>query len=133
MLKGFRDFILRGNVLDLAVAVVMGTAFTTIVTSITTSLIKPLINAIGGSAVKGLGVDVISGNASTYIDLAAILNAAINFLIIAIVVYFALVLPVKKIHERRNRGQEASPAGPTEVELLTEIRDLLAMRRPMDQ
>jgi large conductance mechanosensitive channel len=126
MLKGFKDFLMRGNVVDLAVAVVIGTAFTAIVTAFTTGIIKPLINAIGGSnAAQGLGFHVLPSNPSTFIDLGSVINAAINFVIIAAVVYFLIVLPVQKIQERRKRGQEPGPAEPTDVELLIEIRDLL--------
>lgn len=126
MLKGFKDFLMRGNVVDLAVAVVIGAAFTTIVTAFTTGLIKPLISAIGGSdAAKGLGFNVLSANDATFLDFGGVINAAINFVIVAAVVYFAIVLPVKHIQERRKRGEEAGPTEPTDVELLTEIRDLL--------
>ncbi|GHF01220.1 large-conductance mechanosensitive channel [Amycolatopsis deserti] len=126
MLKGFKDFLMRGNVIELAVAVVIGTAFTAIVTAFTNGLIKPLINAIGGSdAAKGLGFNVLSENDSTFLDFGGVINAAINFVIVAAVVYFLLVLPMKKIQERRKRGQEEGPSEPTDVELLTEIRDLL--------
>ncbi|OXM73380.1 MULTISPECIES: large-conductance mechanosensitive channel protein MscL [Amycolatopsis] len=126
MLKGFKDFLMRGNVIELAVAVVIGTAFTAIVTAFTNGLIKPLINAIGGSdAAKGLGFNVLRENDSTFLDFGGVINAAINFVIVAAVVYFLLVLPMKKIQERRKRGQEEGPAEPTDVELLTEIRDLL--------
>ncbi|AIJ26149.1 MULTISPECIES: large-conductance mechanosensitive channel protein MscL [Amycolatopsis] len=126
MLKGFKDFLMRGNVIELAVAVVIGTAFTAIVTAFTNGLIKPLINAIGGSdAAKGLGFNVLRDNDSTFLDFGGVINAAINFVIVAAVVYFLLVLPMKKIQERRKRGQEEGPSEPTDVELLTEIRDLL--------
>jgi large conductance mechanosensitive channel len=126
MLKGFKDFLMRGNVVDLAVAVVIGTAFTAIVTAFTTGLIKPLINAIGGTdAAKGLGFNVLSGNDSTFLDFGGVINAAVNFALIAAVVYFLIVLPVQKVQERRKRGNEAGPSEPTDVELLTEIRDLL--------
>ncbi|WHT20121.1 large-conductance mechanosensitive channel protein MscL [Crossiella sp. CA-258035] len=126
MLKGFKDFLMRGNVVELAVAVVIGTAFTAIVTAVTKSLILPLVNSIGGSdPAKGLGFHIISGKEATFIDLGSVINAAINFVIVAAVVYFLLVLPMQKIQERRKRGQEAGPAEPTDVELLTEIRDLL--------
>ncbi|GAB3566102.1 large-conductance mechanosensitive channel protein MscL [Amycolatopsis endophytica] len=129
MFKGFKDFLMRGNVIELAVAVVIGTAFTAIVTAFTNGLIKPLINAIGGTeAAKGLGFNVLSANDSTFLDFGGVINAAINFLIVAAVVYFLLVLPMKKIQERRKRGQEAGPSEPTDVELLTEIRDLLRQR-----
>ncbi|MGZ3140909.1 large-conductance mechanosensitive channel protein MscL [Lentzea chajnantorensis] len=130
MLKGFKDFLMRGNVVDLAVAVVIGTAFTAIVTAFTTSIIKPLINVFGGAETKGLGfslrTDTQALKDSTFIDLSSFINAVINFLIVAAVVYFVLVLPIKKIQERRKRGEESGPAEPTDVELLKEIRDLLA-------
>ncbi|GHF44622.1 large conductance mechanosensitive channel [Amycolatopsis bartoniae] len=130
MFKGFKDFLMRGNVVDLSVAVVMGTAFTAIVTAFTNGLIKPLINAIGGTdAAKGLGFNVLGGNDSTFLDFGGVINAAINFVLIAGVVYFIIVLPVKKIQERRKRGQEPGPAEPTDVELLIEIRDLLREQR----
>ncbi|MBB5852985.1 large-conductance mechanosensitive channel protein MscL [Amycolatopsis umgeniensis] len=126
MLKGFKDFLMRGNVVDLAVAVVIGAAFTSIVTAFTTGLIKPLINTIGGSdAAKGLGFNILSANDATFLDFGGVINAAINFVLVAGVVYFVIVLPVKHVQERRKRGEEAGPAEPTDVELLTEIRDLL--------
>ena len=134
MLKGFKDFILRGNVVDLAVAVVIGAAFATIVTAFTDSIIKPLINAITPASSPGLGVTLIAGKDSTYVDFAAVITAAINFVIVAAVIYFAIVLPVNVIQERRRRGEETGPTEPTEVELLAEIRDLLsAQQRPSDQ
>jgi large conductance mechanosensitive channel len=134
MLKGFKDFILRGNVVDLAVAVVIGAAFATIVTAFTDSIIKPLINAITPASSPGLGVTLIAGKDSTYVDFAAVITAAINFVIVAAVIYFAIVLPVNVIQERRRRGEETGPAEPTEVELLAEIRDLLSARqRPSGQ
>jgi len=129
MLKGFKDFILRGNVVDLAVAVVIGAAFATIVTAFTDSIIKPLINAITPASSPGLGVTLIAGKDSTYVDFAAVITAAINFVIVAAVIYFAIVLPVNVIQERRRRGEETGPAEPTEVELLAEIRDLLSTQR----
>ncbi|GGM82056.1 large-conductance mechanosensitive channel [Longimycelium tulufanense] len=131
MLKGFRDFVMRGNVVELAVAVVVGTAFTAIVTAVTNSVIKPLINSIGGSdPARGLGFHVVSGKEATYVDLASVINAAVNFLIVAAVVYFLMVLPINKLRERRRRGQEPAPAEPSDVELLAEIRDLLKAQRP---
>ena len=133
MLKSFKDFLLRGNVVDLAVAVVVGAAFTTIVTAFTTGLIKPLINAVGGSdAAKGLGFDILSANDATFMDFGSVINAAINFAIVAAVVYFAIVMPVKHIQERRKRGEEPGPAEPTDVELLIEIRDLLRQRQNLN-
>ncbi len=130
MIKGFKDFLLRGNVIDLAVAVVIGTAFTAIVTAFTNSLIRPLINAITPPQSPGLGFNVISGKDTTYLDFAAIISASINFLIVAAVVYFVIVLPMNLIKERRKRGEEAGPPEPTEIELLVQIRDLLAQGEP---
>ncbi|GAB3483815.1 large-conductance mechanosensitive channel protein MscL [Amycolatopsis cihanbeyliensis] len=130
MFKGFKDFIMRGNVIDLAVAVVIGTAFTAIVTAFTDGLIKPLINAMGGSeAGQGLGFRVLEDNESTFMDIGGVLNAAINFLLVAAVVYFVIVLPVQKLKARRKRGEEPGPAAPTDTELLAEIRDLLREQR----
>ncbi|WP_285506830.1 large-conductance mechanosensitive channel protein MscL [Actinokineospora sp. NBRC 105648] len=130
MLKGFKDFLMRGNVIDLAVAVIIGAAFTTIVTSFTDGLIKPLINSAGGTkAAEGLGFRIIGTNPSTFMDFGTVINAAVNFVIVAAIVYFVIVLPVKHIQERRKRGQEPGPSEPTDVELLTEIRDLLRQQQ----
>lgn len=133
MLKGFKDFLMRGNVVDLAVAVVIGTAFTAIVTAFTTSLIKPLISSLGSTETKGLGFEIRPGKTDTYLDFSNVINAAINFAIIAAVVYFVLVLPIQKIQERRKRGEEAGPAEPSDVELLIEIRDLLKAQQDKPQ
>jgi large conductance mechanosensitive channel len=129
MLKGFKDFLMRGNVVDLAVAVIIGTAFTAIVTALANNLIKPLIAAIGGANVTGLAWTIVDGNKESTIDFAAIITAAINFMIVAAVVYFLIVLPMKTLQERRKRGEEAGPHEPTDLELLTEIRDLLRQQQ----
>lgn len=130
MLKGFKDFVMRGNVIDLAVAVIIGAAFTTIVSAFTDGLIKPLISAVGGSdAAQGLGVRILSANPATFLDFGSVINATINFLIVAAVIYFIIVLPVKTLQERRKRGEEAGPSQPTDVQLLTEIRDLLLQQQ----
>ena len=129
MLKGFKDFILRGNVVDLAVAVVIGAAFGTIITAFTEKIVQPLINAITPASSPGLGVTIIAGKDSTYVDFAALITALINFLLVAAVIYFVIVLPLNTIKERRKRGEEAGPAEPTAVELLAEIRDLLQARQ----
>jgi large conductance mechanosensitive channel len=125
VIKGFKDFILRGNVVDLAVAVVIGAAFSSIVSALTQRLLQPLINAIPTPSDTGLGVQLVAGKESTYLDLAAVISATVNFLIVAGVVYFLIVLPLNTLKERRKRGEEAGPAEPTDVELLIEIRDLL--------
>jgi large conductance mechanosensitive channel len=129
VLKGFKDFLMRGNVVELAVAVVIGTAFTAVVTAFTSNLINPIIAAFGGSNINGLGFQLIDGNPKTVVDIGAVLSAMINFMIIAAVVYFLFVLPFQAIQERRRRGREPGPGEPTEVQLLAQIRDLLAQRQ----
>jgi large conductance mechanosensitive channel len=125
VIKGFKDFILRGNVVDLAVAVVIGAAFGAIVTAFTEKIIQPLINAVGSPDAAGLGVTIVAGKESTYVDFAGLISAAINFVVIAAVVYFVIVAPLNALKARRRSGEEAGPAEPTDVALLTEIRDLL--------
>ncbi|WP_433268123.1 large-conductance mechanosensitive channel protein MscL [Actinosynnema sp. CS-041913] len=128
MIKGFKDFLMRGNVVDLAVAVVIGAAFSSIVTAFTNNLINPLVALFGGNNVEGLAVK-LGDNDKTIMDFGAIITAVINFLIVAAVVYFIFVMPMNKIKERREKGQEPGPSEPTDVELLKEIRDLLAQRQ----
>ncbi|WP_137723498.1 large-conductance mechanosensitive channel protein MscL [Prescottella subtropica] len=127
MLKGFKDFLLRGSVLDLAVAVVVGAAFTAIVTAFTSNIVNPLVAAIGGSNEYGWGKEIISGNPETFVNLGAVVTAIINFVIIAAVVYFVLIVPANHLKSRFTTPEEkAEEALDTEVELLTQIRDLLA-------
>lgn len=130
LLKGFKDFIMRGNVVDLAVAVVIGGAFTAIVTAFTENLIQPLIASLGSGDVPGLGFFIKKGNEATFVNFGAVINAAIDFILIAAVVYFVIVLPMNKIKELQEARQgtktdEEAPV-PVETQLLTEIRDLLA-------
>lgn len=124
MIKGFRDFIMRGNVIDLAIAVVVGAAFSGIVTQFTKSFIEPILKLIGGGGVHG-GAFIINGVA---FDWGAFINAVINFLIIAAVLYFFIVVPVNKLMARRRHGDapvETAAATPEDIALLREIRDLL--------
>ena len=127
MLQGFKDFIMRGNVIDLAVGVIIGGAFTAIVTALTDSLIQPIINSFGSADYAGLGFQ-INENESTFIDFGVIITAIINFLIIAGVVYFLIVAPINKLNEinKRRLGVEEEAPTPTSEELLAEIRDLMA-------
>ena len=126
MLQGFKDFLLRGNIVDLAVAVVIGTAFTALVSTFTGAIIEPVINSFGGASVDGLSFRIIDSNKATTVDIAAVINAIITFLITAAVVYFIFVVPSKKLMERLAKGEEEEPEGPSEdVLLLREIRDLL--------
>ena len=99
MLKGFRDFILRGNVMDLAVAVIIGVAFTAIVTALTDNIIKPLLGAVIGKPDFGYLVGHINGGEVKY---GNFITAIINFLILAVVVYFFLVLPTQYLLKKFN-------------------------------
>ncbi|WP_285652896.1 large conductance mechanosensitive channel protein MscL [Actinomycetospora sp. NBRC 106375] len=121
MLKGFKDFLLRGNVVDLAVAVVIGAAFTALVTAFTSAFLKPLIQLFSGGG-EFAGSFVVDG---VVFDYASFINAIITFIITAAVIYFLVVMPLKYVEQRRRSGEEEGPADPTDVELLTEIRDLL--------
>ncbi|WP_018297564.1 large conductance mechanosensitive channel protein MscL [Corynebacterium lubricantis] len=127
MLQGFKEFIMRGNVIDLAVGVVIGAAFTAVVTAFSDNLINPLIAALGGADFAGLGFNVIPENDATFLDFGAVLTAFINFILIAAVVYFAIVMPMNKANEAqmRRKGLDPDEETPTDVELLAEIRDLL--------
>jgi large conductance mechanosensitive channel len=129
MIQGFKNFIMRGNVIDLAVAVVIGAAFTLVVTSVTSNIINPLVAAAGGSNVNGLAWQIVGGNRKTVMDFGAVITAVINFLIVAAVVYFLVVVPMNVLAERRKRGEEPEPQAPAEdIVLLQEIRDLLRQR-----
>ncbi|MBL6276846.1 large conductance mechanosensitive channel protein MscL [Micromonospora fiedleri] len=124
MLKGFKDFIMRGNVVDLAVGVVIGAAFTGLVTAFTSSFLQPVINLIGkGPASEGAQFELGENNPVTW---GVFVNALITFLLTAAALYFLVVFPMNKLAERRKRGEEPPPAAPSEeVKLLTEIRDAL--------
>lgn len=125
MVKGFRDFLLRGNVVDLAIAVVIGAAFGALVTATTTAFIKPLIGVfLGGGA--DAGVWTVRGQD---FDVTLFLNAVVTFVVTAAVVYFFVVVPLNALMERRRRSEVAEPAAtPEDIALLRDIRDLLAAR-----
>lgn len=127
MLKGFKDFIMRGNVIELAVAVIIGSAFTAIVTSVTDHLIQPLINSFGSPELGGLGFS-ITDDPATFLDFGAVITAIINFLIIAAVIYFGIIAPINALteHAKRRQGVDPEESAPTSEQLLAEIRDLLA-------
>ncbi|NKR42914.1 large-conductance mechanosensitive channel protein MscL [Rhodococcus hoagii] len=127
MLKGFKDFLLRGNVLDLAVAVVVGAAFTAIVTAFTDNIISPLIAAVGGSDDLPWGKAIIEGNDATFVNVGAVVTAIINFVIIAAVVYFVLIVPANAVKARFATEEEDTKA--SEADLLIQIRDILAEGR----
>ncbi len=124
MLNDFKAFLFRGNVVDLAVAVVIGAAFTTIVTAINAGLITPLIGMIIGKDFSQMTFEI---NGSTF-SYGLVINAVIQFVMIAAVVFFLIVKPMQLLAERRARGEEPEAAAPTTDELLAEIRDLLAAK-----
>jgi len=127
MLKGFKDFVLRGNVVDLAVAVVIGAAFATVITTFTERVLQPIINSAGSREGFGFGFAIRDGDPKTFVDIGALITALINFALVAAVIYFAVVVPVTKLMERRRRGEEPPVEAPTEdIVLLREIRDLLS-------
>lgn len=127
MLKGFKDFIMQGNVIDLAVAVVIGSAFATIVDGFTTAIINPLIALLGGNSEIGFAVQLLNNNPDTVMDFGLLITAIINFLLIAAIIYFVLVAPMNKMKEAaaKRKGIEAPSS---DNDLLVEIRDLLAGR-----
>ena len=136
--KEFKEFIARGNAIDLAVGVVIGGAFTAIVNSLVENIINPLIGFIVGLAAKGAtavgGGDAVEAIMSmdkwvipgTEIAIGAFIGSIINFIIIAFVI-FCVVKAVNTMREKAAKKEEeaAAPAGPTQEELLAEIRDLL--------
>jgi len=124
MLKGFRDFILRGNVVDLAVAVVIGAAFTAIINSILNGLVNPLIAAILGKPnLNSVGNFTINGS---QFSIGLVLTAIINFVVVGAAVYFIVVLPMNKVIARRLlKSDQTDESVSEEITLLREIRDAL--------
>jgi large conductance mechanosensitive channel len=122
MFKGFKEFLSRGNIVDLSTAVVIGTAFTALVTKFTDSIITPLINRVGVNQHSDVSVLKINIGGGQTIDFNVLLSAAINFFLVAFVVYFLVVLPYNTL---RKRG-EVEQADDAQIVLLSEIRDLLA-------
>lgn len=128
MLKGFRDFISRGNVVDLAVAIVVGTAFTLVVQAVVDGLINPLVAAVFGEPdLTQVATFTLNG---AQFSLGLILDALFNFIVIAAAVYFIIILPINTLRARRAREAAEAPAEPSEeVVLLREIRDELRSRQ----
>ncbi len=131
MLKGFRDFLLRGNIVDLAVAVIIGAAFGAVVKSFADDFIGGLIGIIGGSPDFGNAGFTINDSKIVY---GSTLTALIYFLIVAAVIYFIVITPMQKVMSLRQKEAETeSPAPTDETILLTEIRDLLKAQRPPEK
>lgn len=122
-MKGFRDFIMRGNVVDMAVGIVIGAAFGAVVNALVNAFINPLIKVVSGGGKVG-GTFEVRG---VVFDWGSFVSAVVYFLLVAAVIYFLIVLPVNKLRERVKKGD--SPTEPPEdIKLLTEIRDELKQR-----
>ena len=119
MLKGFKDFIMRGSLVELAVAFIIGAAFATVVSTFT-AVLMGFIGKIGGQP-------DFSKLTLADVNIGLFINAVISFLIVAFVIYFFVVTPYNKLQSRMAKGEEPAPPSP-EIALLTEIRDLLAGR-----
>jgi large conductance mechanosensitive channel len=127
MLKGFKDFLMRGNVVDLAVAVVIGAAFGTVIAGLRDGLINPLIAALVGKP----NLDKVGNFTLNHAEfsIGLVLTAVVNFLMIAAAIYLFVVMPLNKLAELRAKGVDPETKSPSEeVELLTEIRDSLRAR-----
>ena len=125
MIKGFKEFVMRGNVIDLAVAVVIGAAFNTVVERVVESLVNPVVGIVFQADSLDSALMIPVGN--DHIALGAVIGALINFVIVAAVVYFAFVLPMN--NAREHRGPQEIEEAPSQEDLLTEIRDLLREQR----
>lgn len=128
MLKGFKDFLMRGNVVDLAVGIAIGVAFTSLVAAFGTYFINPLVAVAGGNSAGGFSWQILSRNDATVIDFGALINALIVFVVTMAIIYFAVVLPMQKLQSLRRRGVDEPEGVPEDIALLREIRDSLAQR-----
>lgn len=128
MIQEFKDFIAKGNVMDMAVGIIIGGAFTAIVTSLVDDLINPIISLfMGGIDFSSMGIRLSEGEDGAIFAYGNFIMALINFLIIAFVV-FMLVKMVNRVKDNSEEEAEEEPAGPTQEDLLTEIRDALKAR-----
>jgi len=118
MLKGFKEFLFRGNVVDLAVAVVIGAAFGAIVTALVKDLVTPIIGAIGGKP-DFSGIYFTLNNSKFMIG--DFINALTSFIIVALVIYFVVIIPMNKMMARMKRGEKVDPTEKTCPECLSLI------------
>ena len=126
MLKGFKEFISRGNVVELAVGVIIGAAFKNIVDALVDGIINPLIAAvIGKPDFSDAFILTLNG---TDVKFGLLITAVINFILMAFAIYFCIVVPMNALNARRKKAEDEAPAPEVsdEVKLLTEIRDALA-------
>ena len=129
MLKGFKEFISRGNVVELAVGVIIGAAFKNIVDALVDGIINPLIAAvIGKPDFSDAFILTLNG---TDVKFGLLITAIINFLLMALAIYFCIVMPMNALNNRRKKAEDEAPEEASdEVKLLTEIRDALAQGTP---
>ena len=125
MLKGFKEFIMRGNVIDLAVGIVIGAAFTAVVTQLTDSFLNPIIQLVGGGGLEG-GTFTIDG---VVFDWAAFINALITFAITAAAIYVLVVAPFNHLRERRSKGEEEDVPPTNEERMLALLEEIAANSR----
>jgi large conductance mechanosensitive channel len=123
--REFKEFIMRGNVVDLAVAVVIGAAFGAVIASLVADLLTPLIAAIFGKQDFSNLTFTINGSTFRY---GSFVNALIAFVTVAAAIFFFVIKPINYMRERQARGEEEAPPPTEEVKLLTEIRDSLQNR-----
>ena len=131
MLSEFKKFVLRGNVVDLSTGVIIGAAFTGIVTAFADGVVKPLLKLFTGDPEKvTLGFEI---KPDVYIDMGLIISSVINFLITAVVVFFVIIKPINRLQALLASDEKQVPpsALPPDVKVLTEIRDLLQARVPV--
>src|SRR3546814_14432689 len=134
MLAEFKKFLMRGNVIDLAVAVVIGAAFSAVINSFVDDIINPIIGLVGGQDFSDLAItlkEAEGADPAVELRYGALITNVINFVLVAAAIFFVVVKPMQAIIARRAAGQEPvedTPAPSDEALLLTEIRDLLASR-----
>ncbi len=131
MIKGFKEFIMRGNVVDLAVGIAIGVAFTTLVGAFGTYFVNPVVAVAGGDKAQGFGFG-ITDSPATFVNIGGLINALIVFIVTMAVIYFAIVVPVQKMQALRRRGVEEPEDVPEDIALLREIRDSLQGGRRTD-
>jgi len=127
MIKGFKDFLMRGNVVDLAVGIAIGVAFTTLVGALGTYLINPIVAVAGGDKAEGFGWQ-ITDSEKTLVDFGGLINAVIVFVVTMAVIYFVVVIPMQKLQALRKTGAHEPEGVPEDIALLREIRDALSNR-----
>ena len=102
-MRGFKNFLMRGDVIVVAVGLVIALAFSAVITAFTANIINPLVAAVGGKTGNGLGFYVSDHNTKTFVDVGALITAIINFVIFMAVVYFVIVVPYKHVQARRGQ------------------------------